>query len=79
MSELFLLDIFIKYIKNIEINKNYIIQKLISILNSQFIHSLNIEHVNYLKILIKKILQIKSITESECKLLRNYISRLHLN
>ena len=69
MSELFLLDIIIKYIQNIEINKSYIIQKLNSILKSKYIPFWNIEHSKYLKELINKILKIKSLTEKEYKLL----------
>jgi len=78
MSELFLLDIIIKYIPNIEINKRYIFQKLISILNSDYIHFINIEHIKYLKILINKILQIKSLNDYEYKLIRRFTNSLYI-
>ena len=78
MSELFLLDIIIKYIQNIEINKIYVLQKLISIFNSDYIHYINIEHINYLKILINKILQIKSLNYYEFNLLRKYSNSLYI-
>ena len=69
MSELFLLDIIIKYIHNTEENKRYIIQKLNSILKSKYIPFWNIEHSKYLNILINKILKITSLTEKEFQLL----------
>ena len=59
---IFLLDIIIKYIQNININKKYIFQKLISIFNSKYIQFLNIEHMKYLQALMNKILQIKNLT-----------------
>jgi len=77
MSEIFLLDIIIKYIQDIEINKSYLFQKLIFIMNSHYMRFLNIEHINYLNILIKKMLQIKSLTEDECKLLNKYMNILN--
>ena len=69
MSELFLLDIIIKYIHKIEENKRYIIQKLNSILKSKYIPFWNIEHSKYLNIIINKILKITSLTEKEFQLL----------
>lgn len=77
MSEIFLLDIIIKYIQDIEINKSYLFQKLIFILNSQYMRFLNIEHINYLNFLIKKMRQIKSLTKDEYKLLNKYMNILN--
>ena len=77
MSEIFLLDILIKYIQDIEINKSYLFQKLIFILNSHYMRFLKIEHINYLYFLIKKMLQIKSLTEDEYKLLNKYKNMLN--
>ena len=54
MSELFLLDIIIKFIQNRESNKIYIIEKLKSILKNKYLSFLNIDHLNYLKLLIFK-------------------------
>ena len=78
MSEIFLLDIIIKYIQDIEINKRYVFQKLSSILNSRYMPFLNIEHINYLKIIINKIFQIKSLTEDEYELLNKYMNSLYI-
>ena len=79
MSELFLLDIIIKFIQNIDINKIYIIQKTISIIKSHYIQFVKIEHINYLKLLIDKILQIKSLNENERELLIKYMNNLKIN
>ena len=78
MSELFLLDIIIKYIKNREENKRYIFQKLTSILKSKYIPFLNTEHLNYLKIIIDKIHGIKFLTEKEILLLNKYKKTFNL-
>ena len=77
MSEIFLLDIIIKFIKDIEINKTYVFQKLTLILNSNYMVFLNIEHINYLNLLIKKMFQIKSLTKYEYKLLNKYMNSLN--
>ena len=77
MSEIFLLDIIIKYIQDIEINKSYLFHKLFFIMNSHYIQFMNIEHINYLNFLIKKMLQIKSLTEDEYKLLNKYMNILN--
>ena len=77
MSEIFLLDIIIKYIQDIEINKRYVFQKLTLILNSNYMVFLNIEHINYLNLLIKKMFQIKSLTKYEYKLLNKYMNSLN--
>ena len=72
MSELFLLDIMIKYIKNIEKNKSYIIQKLNLILKSKYMAFFNNKHLKYLKVVINKILEIKSLTVKEHQILSKY-------
>ena len=72
MSELFLLDIMIKYIKNIEKNKSYIIQKLHLILRSKYMTFFNNKHLKYLKVIINKILEIKSLTVKEHQILSKY-------
>ena len=72
MSELFFLDIIIKYIKNIEKNKIYIMKKLESILKSKYMAFLNNEHLKYLKLIINKIHEIGSLTEKEHKIINNY-------
>ena len=78
MSELFLLDILIKYIKNIEKNKSYIIQKLYSILKSKYMTVLNNEHLNYLKVLINKIHGIKSLTAKEHQIINKYEEKFNI-
>ena len=78
MSEFFLLDIIIKYIKNIEKNKSYIIQKLNSILNSKYMTFLNKEHLNYLKVIINKIHEIKSVTAKEHQNIRKYEEKFNI-
>ena len=78
MSELFLLDIIIKYIKNIEINKSYIIQKLNSILKSKYMTFLNNEHLKYLKVIINKIDQIKSLTVKEHQIINKYEEKFNI-
>ena len=72
MSEIFLLDIIIKFIKNIDKNKSYIFQKLNSILKSKYMTFLNNEHLKYLKVIINKIQEIKSLTVKEHKILSKY-------
>ena len=78
MSELFLLDIILNYIQNIDINKKYIIQKLYKIIRSNYMIFLNQEHKNYLKIIIEKILQIKSLTLKEQQSIIKYQNKFDL-
>ena len=63
MAELYLLDIIINYIQNIDKNKKYVFQKLVSIFNSEQIQFLNINHIKYLQAIINKILQIKNLNK----------------
>ena len=65
MAEIFLLDIIIKYIQNINTNKKFIFQKLISIFNSKYIQFLNVEHIKYLQVLMNELLNIKNLTKYE--------------
>lgn len=78
MSELFLLDIILKYIQNIETNKKYILQKLCKILKSKYMHFLNMEHKKYLKIIMEKILQIKSLTFTEQQSIIKYQNKFNI-
>ena len=78
MSELFFLDIIIKYIKNIEKNKIYIMEKLESIFKSKYMAFLNNEHLNYLKLIINKIHEIKSLTDKEHKILDKYQNKFNI-
>ena len=78
MSELFFLDIIIKYINNIEKNKIYILEKLESILESKYMAFLNNEHLNYLKLIFDKIHEIKSLTENEHQILNKYRNKFNI-
>ena len=73
MAELFLLNIIIDYIQNKESNKNYIIEKLILILKSEYLEIFNKEHIKFLNLIIKKILKIKTLSKSEKDLIFKYI------
>ena len=61
ISELFLLDIIIEFIKNIEINYKYIVQKAILIWEPKIIKNLNKENKTYLNSILKKIFKFKFI------------------
>ena len=78
MSDIFLLDIIIEYIQNIEVNKIYILQKLKKIFNGKNIKFLNIEHKNYLKDIIMKIFQIKSLSKSDKNLIFMYMTEFNI-
>ena len=78
MSDLFLLDILIQYIQNIEVNKNLLMQKLKGIFKGKFIRFLNIEHKKYLKDIINKILCIKSLNKDDKDMLKKYIDKFHI-
>ncbi len=78
MSDIFLLDIIIEYIQNIEVNKIYILQKLKKIFNGKNIKFLNTEHKNYLKDIIMKILQIKSLSKSDKNLIFMYMTEFNI-
>ena len=78
MSDIFLLDIIIEYIQNIEVNKIYILQKLKKIFNGKNIKFLNTEHKNYLKDIIMKIFQIKSLSKSDKNLIFMYLSEFNI-
>lgn len=72
MSELFLLDILLEFIKDPDVNKLYLVEKLLSILKKYISYASN-EHKIYLNLLITKILKIKTISKDEKKILNNYI------
>jgi len=78
MSDIFLLDIIIEYIQNIEVNKIYVLQKLKKIFNGKNIKFLNTEHKNYLKDIIMKIFQIKSLSKSDKNLIFMYLSEFNI-
>lgn len=65
ISEIFLLDIIIDFIKNIEINKKLIVQKALLIGETNNITLLNRENKNYLKSILKKIFNLKSISVND--------------
>ena len=76
MSEIFLLDIIFKYIQNRDENKIYILQKLISIFQSHYIPFLNKKHIKYLKTIINKILEIKTLNEYDKGLIFGCMNKL---
>ena len=78
MSDLFLLDILIKYIQNIEVNKKYLLQKLKGIFKGKFIKYLNNEHKIYIKDIINKILLIKFLTKHEKNLIFYYMNKFSI-
>jgi len=78
MSDLFLLDILIKYIQNIEVNKKYLLQKLKGIFKGKFIKYLNNEHKIYIKHIINKILLIKFLTKQEKNLIFYYMNKFSI-
>ena len=78
MAELYLLNIIIDFIQNKENNKNYIIQKLISILKGDYSRTFNYNHIKFLNLIIKKILIIKSLNEREKKLIFKYIGNIKI-
>ena len=74
MGELFLLNIIIEFIKNIEINKSIILQKLEQIIKSKYYLSLNSQHIKALNIIYKKIIKISSLTNKDKKFLSKYMT-----
>ena len=78
MSDLFLLDILIKNIQNIEVNKKYLLQKLKGIFKGKFIKYLNNEHKIYIKDIINKILLIKFLTKHEKNLIFYYMNKFSI-
>ena len=74
MGELFLLNIIIEFIKNIEINKSIILQKLEQIIKSKYYLSLNSQHMKALNIIYKKIIKISSLTNKDKKFLSKYMT-----
>ena len=74
MAELFLLNIIIEFIKNIELNKRLILQKLEQIIKSKYYLSLNSQHINALNIIYKKIIKIGSLTKKDKKFLSKYMT-----
>ena len=78
MSDIFLLDILIQYMQNIQLNKIYILQKLKNIFEGKFIRFLNIEHKNYLKDIFVKIFRIKSLSNSDKNLIINYMNEFNI-
>ena len=78
MSDLFLLDILIKYIQNIEVNKKYLLQKLKGIFKGKFIKYLNNEHKIYIKHIINKILLKKFLTKQEKNLIFYYMNKFSI-
>ena len=78
MSDLFLLDILIKHIQNIEINKIYLFQKLKGIFKGKFIKYLNSEHKIYIKGIINKIFLIKSVSQHEKDLILYYMNKFSI-
>ena len=78
MSDLFFLDILIKYIQNIEINKKYLLQKLKNIFKGKFIKYLNNEHKIYIKDIINKIFLIKSLNKQEKDLIFYYMNKFSI-
>lgn len=78
MSDLFLLDIIIQYIQNIEINKIYVLQKLKGIFEGKFIKFINIEHINYIKLIMKNILRIRSLSNKDKIFLYKYINKYNI-
>jgi glycosyltransferase involved in cell wall biosynthesis len=61
ISELFLLDIIIDFINNIEKNYKYIVQKALSIIDTNNINLLNKENKNYSNLIFKKLFNLKYI------------------
>ena len=78
MADLFLLDIMIQYIQNIQINKIYILQKLQNIFKGKFIRFLDIEHKKYLKDIFLKICRIKSLNKRDKKLIIKYMNDFNI-
>ena len=76
MAELFLLNIIIDFIQNKEINKNYIIEKLLLILKSDYLEIFSNEHIKFLNIIVKKILIIKTLSKTEKDLIFKYIGNI---
>jgi len=79
MTELYLLEIIVDFIKNKEMNKNYIIEKLLLILKKQYINSFYKEHIQYLNQIIKKILAISTLTKNEKDLIAKYTRNIKIN
>ena len=65
ISELFLLDIIIDFINNIELNQKYIIQKSLLIAETNIINFLNKKNKIYLNSILNKIYNMKFINISE--------------
>ena len=78
MAELYFLNIIIDYIQNKENNKNYIIQKLILLLKSEYSKAFNKKNIKFLNFIIKKILKIKSFSKSENDLIFKYIGNIKI-
>ena len=78
MSDLFLIDILIKYIQNIEVNKVYLLQKLKGLFQGKFIKYLNNEHKIYIKDIVNKIFLIKSLSKKEKDLIFYYMNKFSI-
>ena len=78
MAELYLLNIIIDFIQNKENNKNYIMQKLILILKSDYSRIFNKKHMKFLNLIIKKILMIKSLSKFEKDIIFQYIGNIKI-
>ena len=78
MSDIFLLDIIIDYIQNIELNKLYILQKFKSIFKGKNIKYLNTAHKNYLKDIIMKIYMIKSLSKNDKNFIFMYMTEFKI-
>jgi len=78
MSEIFLLDIIIEHIQNIELNKIYILQMLESIFKGKKIKYLNTAHKSYLKDIIVKIYRIKSLSKSDKNFIFMYMTEFNI-
>lgn len=78
ISELFLLEIIIDYIKDIEINQKYILKKISLICDNQKILITNNKNKIYLKTLIKKIFKLKFINNDYKNLINNKFNTTNL-
>ena len=78
MSDIFLLDIIIEYMQNIELNKIYILQKFKRIFKGKNIKYLNTAHKKYLKDIIMKIYRIKSLSKSDKNFIFMYMTEFNI-
>ena len=75
MAEIFLLNIITDFIHNKEQNKHLILQKFESIIKSKFYLSVNFKHIKLLNLILKKIIQIRTLGKKDKKYIFKFMNQ----